>query len=83
MKKRTKSLLEEINNMVHDRDKHLIIESKADHIIASAINLVQLTNPGSLSSIISANIKIICNMSFKLSIGIKSKNLNSNPKNVF
>ena len=40
MKKRTKSLLEEINNMVHDRDKHLIIESKADHIIASAINLV-------------------------------------------
>ena len=44
MKKRTKSLLEEINNMVHDRDKHLIIESKADHIIASAINLVQLIN---------------------------------------
>ena len=44
MKKRTKSLLEEINSMVHVRDKHLIIESKADHIIASAINLVQLIN---------------------------------------
>ena len=44
MKKHTKSLLEEINSMVHVRDKHLIIESKADHIIASAINLVQLIN---------------------------------------
>lgn len=40
MRKRTKSILEELNNMVSEKDRSHIIESRATHIIDSAIHLI-------------------------------------------
>ena len=42
MKKRTRSILEEISNTVPQHDRESIIESRANHIIGSAINLINL-----------------------------------------
>jgi hypothetical protein len=39
MKKRTRSILEELNNL-HRKDSDLLIESSANNIIESAINLL-------------------------------------------
>ena len=41
MRKSTKSILDEISTMVPSHDRNLIIESRANHIINSAINLLQ------------------------------------------
>lgn len=41
MKKTTKSLLEELNSIAIKRDSSSIIESRAAHVINSAINLLQ------------------------------------------
>jgi len=40
MKKRTRSILEELNNLDMSRDKDRMIESSANNIIESAINLL-------------------------------------------
>ena len=40
MRKQTRSILDEITNISSGRDSHLIIESRANHIINSAINLI-------------------------------------------
>jgi|TARA_B110000914_G_scaffold126991_1_gene110746 hypothetical protein len=40
MKKRTRSILEELNNLGRDQDNDLLIESSANNIIESAINLL-------------------------------------------
>jgi hypothetical protein len=37
-----KSLLDELDKCVPAKNKHTVIESRAAHIIASAVNLVQL-----------------------------------------
>lgn len=42
MKKRTRSLLEELELMHTQRDAKYVIESRAENIIASAINLIEL-----------------------------------------
>ena len=42
MKKRTRSILEEINSISTAKDKEHMIESKADNIIAGTQNLLQL-----------------------------------------
>lgn len=42
MKKHTRSLLEELEAMHKERDARHVIESRADNIIASAINLIEL-----------------------------------------
>lgn len=42
MKRQTKSLLDEISVAVRPQDREAIIESRANHIISSAINLVNL-----------------------------------------
>jgi hypothetical protein len=42
LRKTTRSILDEISTMVPVHDKNLIIESRANHIINSAINLVQM-----------------------------------------
>lgn len=42
MQKRTKSLLEELNEFAVKKDKESILESRAIHIIDSAINLINL-----------------------------------------
>ena len=42
MQKKTLSLLEELEAMHRERDSQYIIESRADNIIASAINLLDL-----------------------------------------
>jgi len=42
MKKRTKSILEEINTISRGRDRKYLIESNASNIIASAINLIEM-----------------------------------------
>ncbi len=39
---RINSLLDELDKFVPTKSKHTVIESRASHIIASAINLVQL-----------------------------------------
>lgn len=40
MKKRTRSILDELNNLGRSRDNDLLIETSANNIIESAINLL-------------------------------------------
>ncbi len=42
MKKRTRSILEELESMHHVRDSKHVIASRAENIIASAIHLISL-----------------------------------------
>ena len=42
MRKQTRSILDEISGIVPNRDRNLVIESRANHIISSAINLTQM-----------------------------------------
>lgn len=42
MKKNTRSLLEELENVAKNRDTPLIIESRAHNVIASAIHLLEV-----------------------------------------
>lgn len=42
MKKRTRSILQEINSISRDRDRKYLIENKATNVIASAINLIDM-----------------------------------------
>jgi len=42
MKKQTRSLLQEINDLVPQRDIHFFVESKAVQAIASVQNLIRL-----------------------------------------
>lgn len=41
MQRRTRSLLDELDNLFTERDSKLVIESRANNIIASAINLLE------------------------------------------
>jgi hypothetical protein len=41
MQKRTRSLLEELDSMYSERERDLVIESRASNVIASAINLLE------------------------------------------
>jgi hypothetical protein len=40
MKKQTRSILEEIGNMVPVQDRASVVESRANHVINSAINVL-------------------------------------------
>jgi len=40
MKKQTRSILTELNNMIHERDRQHVFESRGTQIIESAINLI-------------------------------------------
>ena len=42
MKKHTRSLLEELESLHKERDARHVIENRAENIIASAINLIEL-----------------------------------------
>jgi hypothetical protein len=42
MQKKTRSILEELESMHHERDSKYVIESRAEHVITSAINLIEL-----------------------------------------
>jgi len=42
MQKKTRSILEELESMHTKRDSRYVIESRAENIIASAINLIEL-----------------------------------------
>lgn len=42
MQRKTKSLLEELNDFAVKKDREVILESRAVHIIDSAINLIKL-----------------------------------------
>lgn len=42
MRKQTRSILDEITTMGVARDRHLVIESRGNHIINSAINLITM-----------------------------------------
>ncbi len=42
MQRKTKSLLEELNDIAVKRDGELIVEARATHVINSAINLLDL-----------------------------------------
>lgn len=44
MQKQTRSLLQELEALGNNRDTSHIIESRANNIIASAINLIELIN---------------------------------------
>lgn len=44
MQKRTRSLLEELEIIGSNRDMNHVIESRANNIITSAINLIELMN---------------------------------------
>jgi len=39
--KRSRSILEELNQISVDRDKHLVVENRGEHIINSAIHLIE------------------------------------------
>jgi hypothetical protein len=41
MQRRTRSILDELDSLYAERDRRLIIESRASNIIASAINLLE------------------------------------------
>jgi hypothetical protein len=41
MQKKTRSILEELDTLYVERDRRLIIETRADSIIASAIRLIE------------------------------------------
>lgn len=42
MRRQTRSILDELTNINTGRDKHLLVESRGNHIINSAINLLQM-----------------------------------------
>lgn len=42
MKNKTKSILEEINGLVPNKNRKDVIASRADHVISSAINLLNM-----------------------------------------
>lgn len=42
MKKKLKGILEELDSVYPEKDKHLVLESRAGHIIQSAINILKL-----------------------------------------
>lgn len=42
MKKRTRSILEELESMHKARDARYVIETRAENIIVSAINLIEM-----------------------------------------
>lgn len=42
LRKNTRSMLDEITSYSSSRDTHLIVESRGNHIINSAINLLQM-----------------------------------------
>jgi len=44
MQKRTRSLLEELEAVGNNRDLNHVIESRANNVITSAINLIELIN---------------------------------------
>ena len=44
MKRKTRSILEEINSMSPRRDKKQIVENSAEQVIVTAINLIDLIN---------------------------------------
>lgn len=41
MQKKTRSILEELNSMYVERDRRLVIESRAESVIASAVRLLE------------------------------------------
>ena len=41
MQRRTRSILDELEDLYAERDRRLVIESRANNIIASAINLLE------------------------------------------
>lgn len=41
MSRRHQSILEELNKISTKRDKHMIVESRGEHLIESAINLLE------------------------------------------
>lgn len=42
LRRQTRSILEELTNIGSERDKNLLIESRGNHIINSAINLIAM-----------------------------------------
>ena len=41
MQKKTRSILDELDALYAERDQNLVIESRATHVIASAIRLIE------------------------------------------
>jgi len=44
LRKQTRSILDEISSIVPNHDRNFVIESRATHIINSAINLIRMIN---------------------------------------
>lgn len=44
MKRKTRSILSELESIIPEKDKDSIVESRANHIIESSINLLNLIN---------------------------------------
>lgn len=42
MAKKIRSFLEEMDQLLPHKDKHIIVEARANHIITSSINMIQL-----------------------------------------
>jgi predicted secreted Zn-dependent protease len=44
MKRKTRSILEEINSMSPKRDRKQLVEANAEQVIVTAINLIEMIN---------------------------------------
>ena len=42
MKRKTRSLLEELDSIAYDRDRKHVVASRATHLITSSINLINM-----------------------------------------
>ena len=76
MQKKTRSILAELESMHSVRDSRHIIESRAENIIASAINLIDLiestynsTDAENLTRKLVNSIKLKDSLKFKRSLG--------------
>lgn len=76
MQKKTRSILEELESMHHERDTKHVIETRAENIIASAIRLIELMestyNPAEVEDLtrkLINSIKLKDSQKFKRSLG--------------
>jgi hypothetical protein len=88
MDKKFRNIIEELNYIIPDRDKYLIVETRASHIIASAVNLIKLIQESfteseseELTKRLIASIKNEDQMKFKRGIKKIRENRNETKKN--
>jgi hypothetical protein len=85
---RFKNIIEELDTIIPDRDKYLIVETRASHIITSAVNLIKLIRESfpteeaeELTKRLLSSIKNEDQMKFKRGIKKLKEKRNDNKRN--